>query len=251
MQAVRHLPFCYFCGVSFPPKGERSADHVPPRAVFKVSDRENAPLVLDAHPTCNGEQSVNDALAGELLSCLHGVPLGPRSRLHAATFEWPDGTLGGVRDMNLRAIIARWVRASHTALYREHLPEGVKAKLWEPFAAFRPAPEGLRVEPLQHRQYEHAMHLKQHIHLGRVDEIHASNGKYRYVCVWQEIEGGRSICLFGLTLYGWEKMGEDVHPNVPSRSCCGWYEHPRPPNATLGTTLVVPRANFRPLHLFE
>jgi len=249
MRAFRHLAFCYYCGRPFANRRERTDDHVPPRAVFKVEDRENAPIVLDAHSTCNGERSVDDEIAGELLKLLHGVPLGPRSHLRSTTFEHDGGATSGLHGIDLRRIIARWVRASHSALYLEFLPATVKSELWEPLPAGRPTPTGFECEPIPHRQVEHAMHLQQHIRLGRVDELYASNARYRYACTWQDADS-RSICLFALTVYGFEIMGEGARPDAPSRGCCGWYEHPRPKRATLGTTLIVPSPNFRPLHPF-
>src|SRR6184192_804612 len=131
MRAVKQLPFCYLCGKAL--TAPRNNDHVPPSTIFLDCDR-NFPLILPTHVTCNGDRSREDQAIGQLIGVLHGKdPHGPHNRLNVVGGRFEDGTQGiAVEGLELRAIIRRWIRGFHAALYGEFLPDGSRVFMTSP-----------------------------------------------------------------------------------------------------------------------
>src|SRR5438093_1112647 len=136
IRSAQGLPFCYLCGK--PLADPRNDDHVPPSSIFLTADR-NFPLTLPTHVKCNSDRSAEDQVIGQLIGLLHGKsPKVTHNKLKVKVGEFEDGTpVMAVEGLDLRAIIRRWIRGFHAALYQEFLPETNNSFMTGP-----PLPEG-------------------------------------------------------------------------------------------------------------
>jgi hypothetical protein len=97
LRAAQDLPFCYLCGVDFKRGDHTNRDHVPPKSVFSLLDRQ--PLILRTHRNCNQLHSLKDEKIGQLIALKQGrIPFDPRNRrLHFT----PTGLIGATALINL------------------------------------------------------------------------------------------------------------------------------------------------------
>ena len=245
LRPLQGLPFCYLCNRTFIEGEPQNKDHVPPSALFQRSDR-NFPLILPSHPACNSARSAEDEVVSQLVGLLHDESPKPKTRqVRIAAGQFQDGTTGvGAVGLPLKAIIWRWVRGFHAALYRAPIPYGAR------YSIVPPLPEGLvtnaRVEPIPIAEVAPALveELKRNRTAGTLDSVTCRNGACRYECVWTQADNGRRICAWALDLYGWRELGESRH--FDARGCVGVYhlpEHAVPEGASLATTLHFPFDN--------
>jgi len=156
----------------------------------------------------------------------------------------------GVRGVELKQIIFRWVCGFHAALYNQ--PMGASG-----YMLFPPLPEGQikgrHVEPvpvpdvIPHLVKE----LKRNRLTGTLDVIVCRNDRCRYECVWSQADDGRRICIWALDLYGWAELGDITH--FEPRGCVGVYwpdDGLIPATATLGTRLEFSVPRGERLHPF-
>lgn len=248
LRQAKRIAFCYLCGADLAPD-TRSFDHVLPKSLIAPADR-NPPLKLPVHYLCNQAQSVDDEVIGQLVSLLHGkVPSRRRQRFEAAEFHNPaEGTMHGVREIPLQRIVWRWISGFHAALYKEWLDPKAWGGLMTPFPVGTLVKGKLVMEEPRPDQLEMALTLKQHLALGRFDEVSCYNSRCRYVCTWLEFDTGEPFCLYGLRVYDWERLAD---PRFVERSCVGWYRCIPPAIATRGTSIIVPCASFRLFNPFS
>lgn len=250
LRAVQSLGFCCICGKAFEPGEERNRQHVPPKAMFAVSDR-TPPVILPAHATCNEAQSLWDAMTAQLIGPLHGSHAAPEDlKLRYEVFrESGMGSFSALREFPLEGIIFRWARYFHAALYREYLPDAGGN-------VFHPLPAGTFVDgrPVYEEQHisreVQTRFLKRQIKAGATDGLICYNGKCEYRCTWVNLDPPshhRTFCLFGLRLYNWEELGD---PRFGPMGCVGMYEAPIPHGAARPTRIIVPVSNERPLDPF-
>lgn len=252
LRAIQSLPFCYLCGqplLTDPPQ-PTNMDHVPPKRLFRVVDR-TPPLQLPTHEACNNGHSENDAVAAQLMDVLHGQA--PRQqRFQAGVGQFRDGSQGlAVRGFDMRAMVRRWVRGFHAALYEEFVPDG-------PFTTITPLPEGDRRDDggvVFVTVPEVAPHLvdvlKRNRAVGSLDSVVCYNERCRYECVWVQADGGQWICIWALDVYGWIRLGDGQH--FEPRGCFGLYRRPdggTPKGAAEGTSLAFAVANQQSLDPF-
>ena len=252
-RAVRRLPFCYLCGTSFSPVEKCTRDHIPPQSVFAKEDH-NVPLILMTHYECNHEQKEYDEIIGQLVAVIHGrYPNERNLKLRADVVDMPDHDIPflAIRGIRLHFVVWRWIRAFHAALYGEFLPDDTM------LAFHSPMPQGKN----NNGEYVITEHLKQHalfvsvIHRNRaactLDRIVCNNSKCVYECAWDQLDNGRSICIFALQVYDWKRLGDSAH--FASRGCVGLYRPVagRPSNATRGTRLEFPLRGVDLLDPFE
>jgi hypothetical protein len=143
-------------------------------------------------------------------------------------------------NLDLRAIIFRWVRGFHAALYREPIPAGTNYSVVPPLPEGRV--EGDRVQPVPIAEV--APHLVAELKKNRLtktlDSVISRNGRCRYECVWTQADNGRRICVWGLDIYGWQALGEQEL--FAPRGCVGTYglpDHAVPKGASLATRLEI------------
>jgi hypothetical protein len=203
---------------------------------------------------CNSDRSAEDQVIGQLIGLLHGKsPNVTHNKLKVNVGEFEDGTpVMAVEGLDLRAIIRRWIRGFHAALYKEFLPETTTSFMTSP-----PLPEGKPhrnggeflpvAEVLEHFVDE----LKKNRATNTLDRIVCRNDKCRYECVWAQADGGQWMCIYGLDLYGWMNLGDTR--NFEARGCVGAYRRPgggTPRGATCATRLVFTIQNAQWLNPF-
>ena len=65
LRSVRILPFCYLCGKPFEEGDAVDHDHVPPKSIFALADRQ--PLKMKTHKLCNERHSLDDEKVGQMI----------------------------------------------------------------------------------------------------------------------------------------------------------------------------------------
>ena len=258
-QPLQKLPFCYLCGNAFVEGCKKNRDHVPPMAVFANSDRD-CPLILPTHEKCNENQSGYDEVVGQLIATSHGkYPKPARMRLDVGVAEddatgTPSAWLSGV---NLHAIIGRWLRAFHAALYQEFLPDNDGTKDGTRFSFDPPFPVGhvneageIKVDTIRPHHTLFVEQIKQNRLAGRTDRIVCYNGKCVYECVWEEADNGQPICIFALNIYDWIALANT--DDFTGRGCVGVYlpAKGKPASGTTATRLAIPASNAEILDPF-
>ena len=253
LRRAQSLPFCYLCGRTFEDNTERSRDHVPPRAIFAEADR-SPPLILPTCRACNQQQSQYDEQIGQLLAFMHGkYPSPNNTRLNfvkAMDHESGDPMLG-VRNLPLQAIVWRWVRGFHAALYQAFLPRDTEVKhIHLPFPHAEQDAQRLVAAPILFQQQQLAEVIKQNRAVHALDRLVCYNRKCIYECVWTRFDNGVPFCIFALKIYEWELLADRDH--FPKRGCVGFYspKQGRPKTATQATDLIFPLPDETPLEPF-
>jgi hypothetical protein len=246
-QVSRRMTFCYLCGE--PLSGECNRDHVPPTAIFLEPDRDN-PLILPTHSACNHSRTKDDEVVGQLIGIIHGNAPKPKARklklgVRTRRGQAPDVMVSG---FDLRAIIRRWVRGFHAALYDEFLPDDSGL-----FVTIPPLAEGEEspdkgITPIAPPEVfaPFVTEIKKNRATQTLDRIVCRNGKCVYECVWTQADRGQWFCVYALDLYGWIELGDTE--KYGERGCVGGYRRVGggvPQGATEATRLVFDVANAR------
>jgi hypothetical protein len=249
-QRVRFPSFCYLCGRSFAdtPGEERDSDHVPPKKIFAASDRDR-PLILEVHKQCHKDASEWDELTNEFASLPHDKA---RKRnivqKHVEAVRIGDEISAALTGVPLNKVIARFLRAFHTALYDAYLPNKTDNAILPPFPSGNRKSDGIEFDPILPQFYDASLILKKSRIAGRIDEIRCFNDRCHYFCVWSENVQG-PCCLFALRIHDWEQLADMA--NFPHRACMGIYSTGSiPQNATRETPIIVHVANRYPLDPF-
>ena len=252
LRAVQSLPFCYLCARQFQRGDATNRDHVPPSALFARDDRD-FPLILPAHQASNHRQSAHDEVVGQFVGLLHGRPVAQNGRKpQFATGTFDDASFGyGALGLDIKAIIWRWVRAFHAALYQSPVRRSG-------FSVFPPLPEGRavgdRIEAVAVPEVipNLVREIRRNRETGSLDSVVCRNGRCRYECVWTQADAGQWFCIWALDVYGWSELGDVTH--FERRGCVGSYrlqEQPVPMGAVVGTRLHFTISNEASLNPFE
>jgi hypothetical protein len=238
-QDTSRLPFCYLCGQSFGSSDDTNRDHVPPSGLFARADRA-IPLVHRTHRRCNELRSPEDQAIGQLVGVLHGRRVNrAHDKLRIRVGRFPDGhRVAAVTGLDIREAIRRWVRGFHAALYREYLSLDAVFATYPPLPEGRPAGDHVEYGRIPDVLPKLVEELKRNRAVENLDRVVCRNGKCRYECVWSQADDGRWMCIYGLDLYNWKKLGDG---SQPARGCVGCYLRPAggiPPNASVATRLV-------------
>src|SRR5262249_36026433 len=178
----------------------RDRDHVPARKVFHIRDRTPC-LWLPTHKKCNEGHSAVDQKIGQLVGLrrLEVPPLRDRQLI----FKLITPGFGAILNLDIEAVVWRWVCAFHAALYREPLPVvEMKHTLVTPFPRAKSMTPVPRADPIlpQHRAFVHT--IKAQRALRNLDRIISNNGKLIYECVWTQFDRRDTwFCIFALDLY--------------------------------------------------
>jgi len=241
--------FCYLCGRAWDLGDETNRDHVPPRRLFSAADR-TPPLVLRTHVACNNGHSPYDEQIGQLVSLRWKASPGPQdvSSLQVSLCA-PEGMVpfGAVEGLDLRFIIARWLKGFHAALYGEFLPR-VSGAIHEPF----PGGDAPGEDTTLHASHPvFVREIRKNRAAGTLNRIVAYNGRLQFECVWSGLDDGRPMCLWALDIYAWSLLA-DVN-NFVARSCVGWYlaVNGVPEAGARATRLEFPVESTDPLNAFE
>ena len=232
LQACQSLPFCYLCGQGFDSGVKSNRDHVPPKALF-AKDHHERPLVLPAHPQCNGGRSFEDDIIKQLVAALERdqIPSSNKLRLSQATNRQSGEPIVILRTVDLRPIVWRWIRGFHAALYREYLPNdsSVLHAVHLPFAVGEIRDSTVVLLTPREQQYSFARELTRSRQARIFDQIVCYSGKCTYECVWTLSDAGQPFCVFALNIYEWHRWWPGQEP----QGCVGAYVSPtgRPPGA--------------------
>lgn len=219
---LKTLPFCYLCGQYFNEHDDTDEDHVPPRTVFRKSDRD-PPLKLKVHLACHGKYCQTDRQTGQLLAIKTGASL-PKSRRDVALnlVHYPELQAVAVDNLDVDSAVWRWVKGFHAALYRAPLFEGGKY-IQTPFPKALKTPNGVHIEPLLQQFYLTVKTIKTNRIRGNIDRICSNNGKLLYEAVWCRFDNSEKwFAMFAIDIYGWKDLGSST-PELPSRCCAGLY----------------------------
>lgn len=256
-RGASQLDFCYVCGKPFTDGNPSTRDHVPPKKIFLVEDR-NWPLILPTHEKCNSGYSFSDEQAKGLIALLHpsntGIP--PLHTKLVGTITRGD-TPTGVLLAGLSSLVPtvfKILRACHAALYRKYLPDQTKHMVLLPLPLFDPETGHVGTET---RLPQHEMLcniLKDNRRLSRIDRIHAYNGKFRFETVWTTSDDGvTNFAVFAIDIYCWHLLAANVL-GCP-QGCFGFYNintQPFPQHASLAVrTIELPFHYSEPLNPFE
>lgn len=257
LQSVQKLQFCYICGEPLDKREDCDSDHVPPKAIFGLEDRD-PPLKLPTHKSCNVKQSIDDETMSSIVAICHGKePKGSGLRNFQKLIgeRGPDATGTThlvLENLDIKGIIWRWVRGFHAALYTEYIPPETFRGIYPPF--WRVSAGGHSDNPTPKRpddvEFPIVDSLVKNIETKTVDKIEVCNNKCSYVCTWEQLDDGGRFCLFGLRLYNWEELGSE---HFPKRGCYGSYILPgrrMPEDATVATRVFRPNSNHNPLNPF-
>jgi hypothetical protein len=250
LQTIQKLPFCYLCGKGFTGKTRKNRDHVPPKSIFASKDRET-PLILPTHPKCNEARSDDDEIVGQLVAAFHGkYAKSEKMKLDVRVVEGGNTDEGflGLIGTNFHKVIYRWLRAFHSALYSEYLPNETKNSLHLPFPSGNVGEHNQVVmdEILpQHQLFVEK--IKKNRAAQRLDRIICYNCQCIYECFWDTADGGQQICIFALKVYNWSALADT--DNFAKRGCVGMYMpvKGKPANATTGTRLHLSVSNIEKL----
>jgi len=239
-RTVQDLPFCYVCGKDFAPGDSWDRDHVPAKKAFHVRHRD-PPLWLPTHETCNNDHSETDKKVAQLIGLRWGkVTSDPRLEI-----TWYGPGRAAITNLNIEAVVLRWVRAYHAALYREPLVLGSFHH-----AVITPFPTAPRtsivptIRPILPEHEAFVQTVKEQRVLRNLDSIVSNKGKLVYECVWTRFDASdRWLCVFALDFYNWKDLGRI--PGQPMRGCAGYYSLSGrvPPEAATrarGASILIP-----------
>lgn len=248
LRQVRDLPFCYLCGQAFCDADATNHDHLPPKTIFALEDRQ--PLKLKTHRTCNERHSLDDEKVGQMIRAALGEAPAKEEDRKLRVAHLGVG-YGAVTNLNVDGVVWRWLLGFHAALYREPLPSS-QWSIVTPFVRADQNPSGrYSLVPIYKEQHQNFVAtIKAQRHRGALDRIVTNNGKLVYECVW-----GRTnipdvwLCIFALNIYDWKKMGTAALG--PLRGCAGCYSRPSPPSdATLASEWSTVTPNYDPYDPF-
>jgi hypothetical protein len=253
LRGVQSLDFCYSCGVEFKTGEQTTKDHVPPKAIFLRGDRQR-PLILPTHLKCNNEKSDADEIIGQLIYALHGIP--PNKGNVKVKIGLYKNALSGdpvlsFEGINLKGVVARFIKAFHAALYKEYLSDNIKHWFDLPTPSGTMKDGKVEFEKFKIQLPLFVETLKKNRKAGKIDRISCFNDKCLYECVWEQMDDGTWACIFGLNIYDWKNLGD---ASQPRRGCVGFYMPLKglPVGATTGIVrkLEIPIYNFDPLDPF-
>ena len=248
LRQARAQDFCYICGK--PLAGEPvDIDHVPPTCLFKKEDRDT-PLILRTHRRCNNAENLTDEKMGQLVNLIHGKPPKP-DRLKPKIYTTTDNRIMAGTKINLKGVIWRWVKGFHTALYKEFLPPDSKVAIHPSLPVARKTAEGYMPDEKLEQHRIMAEVLSQSRRIGRIDRIICRNSKCIYECTWDTDDNGFYMCIFGLRIYNWEKLGDQI--GFAKRGCVGFYRPKSgiPAGAATASNLKIPIRLSNPLDPFS
>jgi len=251
-RGARDLDFCYICGQRFNDRKKINFDHVPPKSIFKVEDR-NFPLKMPVHHSgCHSDMNLDDEVLGQLFSLMHGKQPSERDdklKIEIYNVAGEKTTTAIFTQRDIEFLLRRWLKAFHAVLYNQPLFDGSRFAIQSPLPSHNV--KSGKQNHIKEQHYEFVKCIKRNRLVNNIDFIETNNKKLRYECVWDQLSNKKWICVFAINLYEWISLG-DVN-NFTPRGCAGIYELPsgRPPvTAALSSNLEFPFDNKFPTDPF-
>lgn len=238
---VQKLSFCYLCGAPLGDLKSYDKDHLPPQGIFLRDDR-NFPIILPVHMKCNDEWETSDERVKLLIDVLHGKNITMHSKKYKVAIAVTETgrKIPLISNVPLRAMIGRIIRGFHAALYGEFLPLDIKNKILTPIPEGRIIDGKVILGKVLPQFRPIAGILRASVLAKATDAIVSNNGKLRYECAWPQLDDGRRFCIFGLDIYNWKSLGNEVSDE--DYACIGSYflDGHMPAKATVATRIQVP-----------
>ena len=253
LRSISRLPFCYLCGVFFTEDDITDDDHVPPKTDFHKRDR-SPPLKLKTHVRCNAALSRSDKQEGQLIALRRGEGLASSRDRSLKLVDYPKAELVALENLNVDAVIWRWIKGFHAALYREPL-DFIEGSLRTPFPRAEKKNGRIVMQPILPQHVLFVETIKRNRAFQNIDRISINNGKLIYECVWCQFDGeDRWMCIFALDIYNWKDLGGHTK-EIPARGCAGCYltANHMPPDAAarhkISELLILNFDSFDPFAL--
>lgn len=228
LRQCQSIDFCCLCGRPLASGEPLNRHHIPPEAIFRKEDRE--PLVLPVHKSCNDAESTRDEPISQLIRALRGeFPADKNKKLRGASLRAVDG--GDVDAMvfpEAKRTIFRWVKCFHAAMYRQYL-DNPRGKVFLPIVEGTSVAGFATADPPHRVRIALTAIISRHMRLEECDSIVCNKGNCEYHCIWKTFSGGRSLCIFALRVYDWERLTD---PRFEPHGCVGFYEFPAPHGAS-------------------
>ncbi len=229
-QKWRRPAFCYLCGDPLENGLPLNYDHCPPQGIFAASDRNDYPIKVSVHASCNYRWHVEDEKMTIFYDVLHGGAKASlpalQSKLTFLDVETQQGTFQGITNFPIRPLAYRIIRCAHALLYDAFLPAQTMHHIHYPIPEVDPSTGNT---PLPHEMQTYAfanvlcIAQKTKTH----DAIVAYNRQFRYVCTWSKLDNGVPICIFAFDIYRLSQFAVAIH-DFP-RAIIGFYSVPSPP----------------------
>ncbi len=236
-----HKPdFCYLCGKPLQDGQTLNSDHCPPEKIFAVHDRANYPIKLQVHKKCNHSWHLADEKLSIFFDVLHGAEKASNpehvKKLTFLSIPTDQGVYQGLTRFPFKALVVRIVRCVHALLYSEFLPRETMHHFHFPIPEVNPQKGN---EPIMHEMQTYAFSnaLCTALKTETFDCIYAYNNEFKYVCTWSALDNGEPICIFAFDIYRLSKFAVKIK-DFPE-AIIGFYAHPCPENASIGSKLVV------------
>ena len=239
-QSLGKPEFCYLCGEPLDNGQPLNSDHCPPEKMFAIKDRVNYPIKVKVHAHCNHSWHIEDEKLAIFFDMLHGGEKADNPKhvrkLSLLSISTEQGIYQGITRFPFKPLVFRVLRCVHAILYSEFLPKNTKNHVHFPIPEVNKEKGN---EPIPHEMQTYAFSnaLCTALKTNSFDCLFAYNGKFKYVCTWSHFDNGPSMCIFAFDIYHLAQFAVQIR-DFP-KAIIGFYAHPRPPGAALGSKLEV------------
>lgn len=232
--------FCYLCGEVLDGANPTNRDHCPPKGLFAPRDRENFPIILPTHESCNNSWKEADEMIGIITDALHTKIKSQDSaythRLETELVSFGAAHAAAISNLPLAPMAARIVRGMHALLYKEFLPGCTKSKFHIPLPEAHKASRRL-VEPLE-QTFTFSGILRKALLSNTADVVRAYNGKFKYACTWERLDNEQDFCITCFDIYTFHELAPPV-ANFPKCFVGMYIPSERPAGASRASGLDI------------
>lgn len=232
--------FCYLCGEKLDGQGSINRDHCPPKGLFAHADRENFPIILPTHESCNNSWKEADELIGIITDALHSRKKSQdsayTSRLETEFVGFGESHAASVSNLPLAPMAARIVRGMHALLYKEFLPVKVKSKFHIPLPEAEIDTKRMLL-PLE-QTFTFSGVLRKALLSKTADVVRAYNNKFKYACTWERLDDGQPFCIVSFDIYNFHQLSPPV-TNFPKSFIAMYILDQQPVGASRASGLEI------------
>jgi hypothetical protein len=215
-------------------------DHCPPKGLFAPGDRENYPIILPTHESCNNSWKEADELIGIITDALHTKQKSQNfaytDRLETELVDFGTKQVASVSNLPLVPMASRVVRGMHALLYKEFLPAGTKSKFHIPLPEaeidtkkfIAPLPQVMTFSGV----------IRKALLSNTADVVRAYNGKFKYACTWERLDNGQDFCIICFDIYSFHELAPPV-ANFPKTFVGMYIPDKQPSGASRASRLEI------------
>jgi len=241
--------FCYLCGEVLDGSVRTNRDHCPPKAFFATPDRENFPILLPTHETCNNKWHKADEIISIVADALHTKNKSQNAaltrKLDAKKVQIGSSSVAAISNFPLAPMAARIVRGMHALLYHDFMPEKTRSKFHVPIP--EADKDSLRMRVPLEQTFAFLRVLNKALLTNTADVVRAYNGKFKYACTWEKLDDGTPFCIACFDIYSFHILSPPVE-RFPSVFLGMYIPTHVPINASWASELDVPFQNEDLLH---